>query len=262
MKNKDIVILFLLCYVSPLLAHSQLSAREIMQKTREVSKIDGIEAISTLNIYDSKGRERTREISMASRLFENGKTEKRIVRFLAPAEIRGTGMLVFDYDNNDDDMWIYMPALRKTRRIVSTEKGQSFMGSEFSNADMASPSLDDYQYRILGSEIQDGIDCWKIEVLPVNNIVADESGLSRKVTWIGKSDYVMRKSEFYDLDNGLMKVLTTSDIREITQGKHMAAYMEMRNEQNGRRSVFIMDKLQYSPDVKEEYFTVMYLEKP
>jgi len=259
---KNILLIGLYLTTIPLMAHSQLSAREIMQKTREVSKIEGMEAISTLNIYDSKGRERTREISMASRLFENGKTEKRIVRFLAPAEIKGTGMLIFDYDNNDDDMWIYMPALRKTRRIVSTEKGQNFMGSEFSNADMAAPSLDDYQYRILGSEIQDGIDCWKIEVLPVNNIVVDESGVSRKVTWIGKSDYVMRKSEFYDLDNGLMKVLKTSDIREITQGKYMAAFMEMQNEQNGRKSVFIMDRLQYNPDVKEEYFTVMYLEKP
>jgi hypothetical protein len=127
---------------------------------------------------------------------------------------------------------------------------------------MAAPNLDEYRYRILGSEMQDGVDCWKIEVLPVNDEIADETGVSRKVTWIGKDDYVTRKSEYYDPDNDLLKVFTTSDIREITKGKYMAAHMEMRNEQNGRWSVFRMDKLQYSPNVKEEYFTVMYLEKP
>jgi len=181
---KNILLLTSYMLLFPLMAQSQPSAREIMQKAREVSKIPGMEAISTLSIYDSRGRERTREISMASRLFDNGSTEKRIVRFLAPAEVKGTGMLVFDYDDRADDMWIYMPALRKTRRIVSAEKGQSFMGSEFSNADMAAPNLDDYRYQLLGSETQDGTDCWKIEVVPVNEEIADESGVSHKITWI------------------------------------------------------------------------------
>jgi len=261
MKSKNMIIIFLIFFSFPLIAYSQPSAKEIMQKTREVSKIMGMEAITTLRIYDSRGRERTREISMASRLFDNGATEKRIIRFLAPAEVKGTGMLIFDYDDKTDDMWIYMPALRKTRRIVSSEKGQSFMGSEFSNADMAAPNLDDYQYRLLGSEIQDGIDCWKIEVLPVNDDVADETGVGRKITWIGKKDFVTRKSEYYDLDNDLWKILTASDIRNITNGKFMAASMQMENVRNERKSVFTFDRLQYSPDVNGEYFTVSFLEK-
>jgi len=258
---KNILLIGLYLTLTPLMAHSQPSAKEIMQKTRVVSKIEGMEAISILKIYDSRGRERTREISMASRLFDNGSTEKRIIRFLAPAEVKGTGMLIFDYDDQTDDMWVYMPALRKTRRIVSSEKGQSFMGSEFSNTDMAAPSLDDYRYKLLGSEIQEGIDCWKIEVLPVNDEVADETSVSRKITWIGKKDFVTRKSEYYDLDNDLWKILTASDIRNITNGKFMAAFMQMENVRNERKSVFTFDRLQYSPDVKVEYFTVSFLEK-
>jgi hypothetical protein len=103
-----------------------------------------MEAISTLRIYDARGRERVRQTSMASRLFESGSTEKRIIRFLSPAEVKGTGMLIYDYDDRNDDMWIYMPALRKTRRIISNEKRKSFMGSEFSNADMSAPNLEDF----------------------------------------------------------------------------------------------------------------------
>lgn len=258
---KNILFIGLYLTFALMTAYSQPSAREIMQKTREVSKIEGMEAVSTLKIYDSRGRERIREISMASRLFDNGFTEKRVIRFLAPAEVKGTGMLIFDYDKEADDMWIYMPALRKTRRIVSTEQGQSFMGSEFSNADMAAPNLDDYQYRFLGSEIQEGIDCWKIEVLPVEAELADETGWSRKITWIGKKDYVMRKSEYSDPDNDPYKILTASDIREVTKGKYLAALMQMENIRNGRKSVFIMDQLQYNPEVNEEYFTVYFLEK-
>lgn len=258
---KNILLIGLYLILAPLMVFSQPSAREIMQKTREMSKIEGMEAISTLKIYDSRGRERTREISMASRLFDNGSAEKRIIRFLAPAEVKGTGMLIFDYDEETDDMWIYMPALRKTRRIVSTEKGQSFMGSEFSNADMAAPNLDDYQYRLIGSEIQDGIDCWKIEVQPLDEELADETGVNRKIIWIGKKDYVTRKSEYYDLDNDLYKILTASDIREVTKGKYIAALMQMENIRNERKSVFTMDQLQYNPDVKEEYFTVSFLER-
>lgn len=232
-----------------------------MQKTRDVSKIQGLESVTILKILDPKGRERIREISMASKLADDGKTEKRIIRFLAPAEVKGTGMLIYDYDEQSDDMWIYMPALRKTRRIASGEKNQSFMGSEFSNADLAAPNTDDFSYKIAGSEITGGIDCWKIESLPLNDEISEETGLSKKIIWIGKTDNVSRKIEFYNPDGELSKILTSSDVRKIAEGKYMAALMQMENVQNGRKSVISMGQLQYNPDVKEEYFTVAYLEK-
>ena len=86
--------------------------REIMEKSREVSRIAGLEAVSTLKIIDAKGRERIRQTSMASKNFRESNTEKRIIRFLSPADVKGTSMLIFDYDQKNDDMWIYMPALK------------------------------------------------------------------------------------------------------------------------------------------------------
>ena len=97
---------------------------------------------------------------MASKTFEDN-TEKRIIKFISPAEVQGTGILIYDYENRPDDMWIYLPALRKTRRIVSREKSNSFMGSEFSNADMTAPSLEDFEYTLLGSEKIDETDAGK-----------------------------------------------------------------------------------------------------
>ncbi len=87
---------------------------------------------STLKIYDNKGNVRVREVSNAMAKFSG--TTKTLFKFLSPPEVKGTTILIYDYENKDDDMWIYMPSLRKTRRIVATEKGKSFMGSEFSNA--------------------------------------------------------------------------------------------------------------------------------
>lgn len=237
--------------------------REIMQKSREVSKLDGMEAISTLHIYDAKGRERIRQTSMASKLFENGTTEKRIIRFLAPAEVKGTGMLIYDHDERNDDMWIYLPALRKTRRIINNEKSQPFMGSEFSNADMSAPSLEDFNYTLSGSETLDGTDCWIIEVLPVNEGIMDEVGYERQIVWIGKQDFVLRKAEYYDGNDELYKQMICSDIRQMDKSgkKYLATRMEMNNIQNGRKSVMTMDKIQHKPDIKETYFTLAYLER-
>jgi len=244
-----------------ILGQNSPSPKEIMEKSRQVSKLTGMEAISTLKIFDAKGRERTRKISVASRTFENGTIEKRIIRFLAPAEVKGTGMLIFDYDASDDDMWIYMPALRKTRRIVSSEKGKSFMGSEFSNADMSAPNLEDYTYTLVGIEFVNEKECWKIEMIPVSEEIMDEIGVTRKISWIGEEDYVLRKSEYYDLDDELWKILSASEVENLSTGKYMATYMKMENVQNGRRSEFSMDEIQYNPEVKEEYFTVSFLEK-
>jgi hypothetical protein len=236
---------------------------EIMQRSREASKLDGMEAISTLRIYDAKGRERVRQTSMASRLFDNGATEKRIIRFLSPAEVKGTGMLIYDYDQKNDDMWIYMPALRKTRRIISNEKSKSFMGSEFSNADMAAPSFEDFNYRAIGSDVIAGTECWIVEVIPASEDIMDEVGYDRQLAWIGKQDFVFRKAEYYNEDDELFKQMLSTDVKKIDQAgkKYMATRMEMNNIQNGRKSVLTIDKIQYNPDVKEEYFTLGYLER-
>jgi outer membrane lipoprotein-sorting protein len=239
------------------------TAREVIEKSREVSKIAGMETVSSLKIFDNKGNERVRQMTMASRIYDQGATEKRIIRFQSPADVKGTGMLIVDYQDKEDDMWIYMPALKKTRRIVSGEKNKSFMGSEFSNADMAAPTMEDFTYKMLGSEQADGTDCWKIELSPASADIADEFGFSRKITWIGKQDYVPRKTEYYDLDNELWKVLNASEVKVIDPAnkKALASMMEMVNKQSGRRSVFILEQVQFSPSVKDEYFTIAWLER-
>ncbi|MFC2090921.1 outer membrane lipoprotein-sorting protein [Bacteroidota bacterium] len=233
----------------------------IVEKSRETVKVSSFEALSRLVITDSKGNQRLRNNTMASKTTSDG-TEKRIIKFTAPAEIKGTGILIFDYESKNDDMWIYLPAMRKTRRIVSSEKSKSFMGSEFSNADMTAPTLSDFNYELLGSETFNGTECWKIAAIPANIDLEEEYGYSRSISFIGINDYIVRKTAYYDYDNELFKTILTIDFEllDVENNKYMITAMTASNHQNGRRSELTMDQVTIA-DTDDNYFSVSFLER-
>lgn len=263
MKKQNLltILLFIITFHLPCVGQQNLTARQIMEKSREATLIDGLESISTLRIIDKRGRERIRKTAMASKSYPDG-TEKRIVHFLSPADIKGTGMLIFDYKNKDDAMWIYLPAIRKTRRIISKEKSTSFMGSEFSKADMSAPNLDDFTFEINGETTVDNFPCYEIELKPKTEKIADDYGFFKKVMTIDKENFVFRKALYYNNFDELTKILVIKKIKLLDKEKqkYMATNMVMENKENGRRSVMIIDNMQYNPKVKEEYFTIRYLE--
>jgi len=256
MKIKIVSILVALLAPSFIFAQT---AREISEKATEVIEYDAMEMASTLQIYDAKGSERIRQVTTATRKF--GETTKTMIKFIAPPDIKGTAMLIYDHVNAADDMWIYMPALRKTRRIVSTEKGKNFMGSEFTNADMSKPNMNDFQYTILGTESIDGKQCWKIESVCNNASVSGENGFSRKVSFIEKGTYLCHKTEFYDLQGKLYKLQFIRQYKKQSTGKYFAFEMEMKNEQNGRKSIMTIDKFLTGSNLPESAFTPAMLEK-
>jgi outer membrane lipoprotein-sorting protein len=236
--------------------------KEIMKKSRDQSKLSGIEAKTTLEINDGKGNQRIRETSMVSKIFSDG-TEKRTILFLSPADVKGTGILIWDFEGKEDNMWIFMPALRKSRKIVSAEKSKNFMGSEFSNADLAVGNIDDFTYSIEGVETCDAQPCWKIKVVPISSSIAAEYGISFKTTWISKNDFMPRKTEFLDQEGKIWKELTFSDIKlmDAKTDKYFITQMEIRNLKNGRSSKMNMTQMVYNPAVKEDFFTLSYIEK-
>jgi len=240
------------------------NAQEIMAKWAESRKLDGSEAVVKMSIIDEKGSARDREISMATKLFDAGKTEKRIYRFLSPADVKGTGVLVFDYDDKADDIWVFLPALRKSRRVVSSERSKAFMGSEFSYADLNIPELKDYDYKLEREEKLGAADCWVVEVKPKSEEVAKSEGYARKLYWVEKANYTVRKGEFYDLKGALFKVLTADKVKLVDSAKsrYRTMKMEMVNKQNGRKSVFETMKIANASNTKDEYFTTTYLERP
>ncbi len=256
-------ILTLLVACSTLMAQEELTAKQIMDKSFGATKLAGVESVATLTIIDSKGRERVRKTAQVTKLYDNGDTEKKLTRFLSPADVKGTSLLIFDYKKKDDDMWLFMPALRKTRRIISSEKAKNFMGSEFSYADMTPPTLDDFNYKKLEEQEIEGTICWEIEMVPVDDDIADENGFSKKISYVAKKDFVIRKAVYYDLDGELHKELAVKEIKELNTKNHKyrPMHMIMVNKQNNRKSILKVDKIQFNPNVKDEYFTTRYLER-
>ena len=137
------------------------------------------------------------------------------------------------------------------------------MGSEFSYADMTPPSLDNFTFELLGEETIRSTQCYKIEWTPLDDDLADEVGFSKRISFVGKNDFVIRKSIYFDVDEVLHKEMNVYDIKEIdTQNhKYRLMHLEMENLQNGRKSILKVDQIRFSPDIKDDFFTTRYLER-
>jgi hydrophobe/amphiphile efflux-3 (HAE3) family protein len=250
-KFKKAIILSLLLMI-PLYALAQgTSAKEVMDKSRQAMKVESFEAVASLNIHDSKGRVRERTNITASKSYEDG-TEKRLIKFLSPADVEGTSMLIYDYDEGQDDMWIYLPALKRTRRIVSSEKGKSFMGSEFTNADMSSPPTEDFKHTIL----EENADQYIIESIPVSTEKKDEYAYARKISTINKKNFVVTKMDFYDNYNEHFKTILIEDTMEVPGGSFIIRHMRAENLSNGRTSEIVMSDIRTGTEIRDELFNV------
>ncbi|HRZ97358.1 MAG TPA: outer membrane lipoprotein-sorting protein [Paludibacter sp.] len=256
MKTKTFIAIFLSIISTG--SFSQ-TAKEISKKSIDAIDVGNIEMISTINIRDAKGNKRVRQITTASKQF--GGVTKMLIRFIAPADVKGTSILVYDYENESDNMWIYLPALRKVRRVVSSEKGKSFMGSEFTNADMSKPNTEDFDYNIIGTEMYEGKSCWKIETTSKTEAIANENGFKKRISYTDKSNYVSYKVEYYDAEGKLRRIQTLSNYKKQPNGKYFAYYMSMESVQSGRKSEMIIDKLQSGSQLPESAFAPTALEK-
>lgn len=254
--RKLTVILSVMVFSS--LGLSAQNPREISRKAMDAIKLEDMEMISTINIHDGRGNVRVRQIATASRKFND--VTKTMINFISPADVKGTALLVYDYEDKDDSQWIYMPALRKTRRIVSTEKGKNFMGSEFTNADMARPNLNNYEYKMLDDAVYDGKKCWVIEASLKTDELKRENGYAKRVSYIDQSTYFCYKMEYYDNGGRLQREQLISDYRKQSNGNYFAFKVVMKNVRNGRKSEMIVDKLQLSSQIPESTFSPSALE--
>ncbi|MBN2401844.1 MAG: outer membrane lipoprotein-sorting protein [Spirochaetes bacterium] len=261
--NKIIIPVVFIMAAAVSYLYAEITAKEVMRKSIETTRVDGTESLSTLVIMNQNGEKRVRKMLMVSRMYNNGQLEKKMVRFTAPADVKGTGFLSFDYNEKSDDKWMYMPALRKTRRIISSENAKSFMGSEFSYADMSMPTLNDFNYKSLPDETVNGENCYMIEITPKDETVGEENGFSKKISYISKRDFVLRKAEYFDLNGEKEKILEVQSVIEVDKTKHKYKMkkMTMTNVHNNRKSVSSTDSIKFNPGIPDEYFTTRYLLK-
>jgi uncharacterized protein len=161
-------------------------------------------------------------------------------------------------------LWIYLPALKKSRRLVANNKKDSFAGSDFSYGEIALPKVDLYRHTTLRSEKVDGLECYVIESLPANETVKSNSGYSKKITWVRTDNFLEARVEYYDLGGRLLKTQATGPGRhqliEPDKARWFALYREMTNHQSGHRTV--IDAASAEPvAIGDDMFTTRFLER-
>ena len=235
----------------------------IMQKNFVVSKVYDSVANATFTLINKTGQERVRKTFGTTKLEENGIDNMRMTRFLSPPDVKGTVSLLIEHADKDDDIWIYLPALKKVRRLVSNNKKDSFVGTDFSYADVIGYKVAEWNYKLLKEELVEGQPCYVIESLPKSDAIKTSNGYSKRIGWIRKDNLMAVKMDFWDEAGQLLKTSTYTDIQLVdkTRGKWQAMRLEASNVQTGHRTVIKYDNFKANQQVKDEFFTTRYMEK-
>ena len=183
-------------------------------------------------LRNKQGQESTRYIRNWSKEVK-GDGDKSLSFFDRPADVKGTAMLTYTRKVDNDDQWLFLPALKRVKRIASANKSGAFMGSEFAYEDIASQEVEKYKYKYLRDENYDNQECFVLERYPVS----EYSGYTRQVAWIDKAEYRILKIDFYDRKNSLLKTLTFNKYQQYLGQYWRAHEMLMVNHQTGKSTL-------------------------
>ncbi len=210
----------------------------------------------TLMILKNKqGDESTRVIRIQN-LEVKGDGDKGLATFDEPADVQGTTMLTLSHKVDEDDQWMYLPALKRVKRIASDNKSGSYMGSEFAYEDIGSQEVEKYTYKYLRDEVcpdeaYKGQSCFVVERYPVNKY----SGYKRQTTWIDKAEYRVLKIEYYDRKDSLLKTLTFKGYKQYLKKHWRSDEMFMINHQTGKSTLLKWNNYKFRTGLVEADFT-------
>lgn len=247
----------------PALGAGDLSAREIMEKVDD--RDDGDNGISDLEmvLIDKNGHERVRKIRSYTK--DQGEDSQRIMFFLEPADVKDTAFLTYDYDayEKDDDQWLYLPALRKTKRIASSDKSGSFMGSDFSYADMTGKDLDAYEFKVLKEADVRGNNTWLIEAIPKTEEEMKETGYKKSLLFVRQDNFVIVRAVHWDYESDKLKYMDVSKLEQI-DGIWVVTEMSMTTKKGKtalHRTEMRFHNVRFNQDLDTNMFSVRQLEK-
>lgn len=257
MKNAILTLIVLTLVLSPfgaeLILAKELTASEILARVDLTMGSDSKIMTQEMTLVSASGAQRTREIQLQNKRTDD--RESMLVRFLSPTDVRGTGLLM-----TDDDTWLYLPALGKSRRIAGHAKKGAFMGSDLSFDDMEQLGMTGFASKfapvLLRSEAFQGTDTYVLELLPHDG----DSDYSKLVMWVDQERFLPRKIEYVDANEKLLKVLHNEGIIEV-DGRWVASAMEMENVQQGTKTLLKVSDVEFNVDISDSIFTVRSLER-
>ena len=200
-------------------------------------------------LRNRQGEESTRELR-SKNLEVEGDGDKSLTIFDRPQDVKGTALLTFTHKTGSDDQWLYLPALKRVKRIASNNKSGPFMGSEFAYEDISSQEVEKYTYKYLRDELLDGENMFVFERYPVDR----KSGYTRQVVWMDQDEYRERKIVYYDRKNSLLKTLTFSGYRKYLDKFWKAEEMDMINHQTGKSTKLAWSNYAFGTGLRDRDF--------
>lgn len=234
-----------------------IDGEEIMRMVDEKPSPKTSHAALQMDIVEEDGTVKTRLIETWTIEDKEG-LEHQVMVFHSPASVKDTRFLQIENKDRDDDQWIYLPALKKVRRIAASEKDSSFMGSEFTYEDLKSKEIEDYSHTLLREGEFNGYDCWVVESIPKN---PKDSDYEKIIQWVVKDPDVLMaiKLELYKKANALQKIATFLDLKKIS-GYWTPQKTTMENVQNNRKTILILMKVEHDKAVSPRLFSTYFLE--
>jgi Outer membrane lipoprotein-sorting protein len=246
------VILVLLAMLG---LRAQSDPRQIVAEAQRRAESKSQRYEGLLQVLDARGKVADKRWTF-TRLGSHGRS-KSVLRFLAPAEVKGVALLVMNHPDRASDQWMWTPALQRERRIALQDRSTRFFGTDFSFEDLEERDVDQYNYRLLGEQSIDGIQCWRIESIPSEKKI---SQYTKSEVWIRQDTYSPMQIESY-IKTEIVRRLRYSDFVQV-QGIWTGRRLEMTDLRRKSRTILTLEKLEYNVALKEEDFTLQALRNP
>ncbi len=241
-----------LSWVGPAQADEAAKQRGLEIATAVQAQDDGFgdsESAMTMTLINRAGKESIRQ--MRSKILEvTDAGDKSLSIFDEPADVKGTASLTHSHATEPDEQWLYLPALKRVKRISSKNKSGPFMGSEFAFEDISSQEVEKYDYTYLGDEEVDGIAVHKVEAVPTY----EHSGYTRLINYIDTDRMVPVKVEYFDRKNSPLKTLSISEYEQHLGKFWRAGKMEMENLQTGKRTILTWSDYKFQTGLTDKDF--------
>ncbi len=258
-KKHTIVFVLMLLMSFPITSIGQdlLDGKTIAENTYNRDEGISMSRKLIMKLKDKRGKIRVRETVSLRKYF--GKEKKIAIFYETPTSVKGTAFLTFDYPeaNRDDDQWLYLPALRKTRRISAANRGDYFLGTDLTYEDIKLEtriSKEDYTYITLGKENIDGRAMYVVEGTPKNKSISKELGHSKVKFWVDADRWIMRKAESWDVAGNFLKTVEIKDFKKI-QNIWTYHTIHVINHKTKHETEFVFKDIVYNGDLSDDYFT-------
>jgi outer membrane lipoprotein-sorting protein len=245
------VALVLSAYTLTLAQTAEEKGLEIARKADEVDKGFESSKVSLKMILTNKQGQQSERLLENKTLELHDDGDKSLIVFKSPKDVEGTATLTFTHKESADDQWLYLPSLKRVKRISSDNKSGPFMGSEFAYEDLSSQEVEKYTYKFIKEENINGVSSFVVERYPLD----PKSGYTKQVVWLNKENYRIEKVDFYDRKSTLMKTLTYNQYK-LYLGKHWRAQeMVMENHQSGKKTRLLFENYTFKTGLKDQDFT-------